>query len=193
MELGTWAEWAAALCGLAGAVVSIFALRTALAANATARQSGANAARFADETRHRERLRELSTVARQLQAWWVRWEDGAEAKYGVLVTNAGEGATVFRDVRIETLGNANVRGAKGHTAFTSLPPGAYVLTSTPLGSEQPWSDPEVARRDIAYKPLMKAQKYAVTCIRFEDPTKLAWTWTPERGLESGSAVAAQVG
>ncbi|GEC73864.1 MULTISPECIES: hypothetical protein [Microbacterium] len=183
LPFGSWFEGLGAVGAVAAALVSVFALRSALAANATADQTRRDAKSFADETRAREQSREHAGIARQLQAWWVVWAEGEDKRFGVFVTNAGEGATVFRDVRIETRGNSNVRSASGAIAFTSLPPGSYVLMSNAAGSEQPWGDPQVTRPDVAYEPLLKAQRYAVTCITFEDPMKQAWCWTPERGLE----------
>ncbi|MFF5624985.1 hypothetical protein [Microbacterium sp. MYb72] len=184
LEIGSWAELLSGVASVAAAFVSIFALRTALAANATAERTRSEAKVFADETRERERSRQHADVARQLQAWWVKWNEGAGDAYGVFVTNAGEGATVFRDIRIETRGNSIAKGEKGFITFTSLPPGSYVLVSNAYGSDHAWGEPQAVRADVTYEPLLKAQKYAVTCISFEDPTKQAWCWTPERGLES---------
>lgn len=172
----------AALGGLAAAVVSIFALRTALAANRTAEDTRREAKDSADATNAREVQRQLSTVACQLQAWWVVWFEDQTKRFGILVTNAGQGASVFRNVRIETTGNRNVRGRGGDITFTALPPGSYVIPSNSAGAEQPWGDPESAARDTRYEPLVKAQRYAVTRISFEDPTKSEWTWTPDDGL-----------
>lgn len=182
IPVGSWFEGLGAVGALIAALVSVFALKSALAANATAEQTRKDARRFAEETRARERSREYAGVARQLQAWWVTWDERGETRYGVFVTNAGEGATVFRDVRIEATGNANARDASDAIALTSLPPGSYVVMSTRAGSSRPWGDPEAARRDVGYRPLLKAQNYAVTSITFEDPMKRAWCWTPERGL-----------
>lgn len=192
MEIGSWAEIIAALGALAAAVVSVFALKTAIAANRTAEETREEARDVSEQTLRRETLRQHADVARQLQAWWVVWREDEEKKFGILVTNAGEGATVFRDVRVETTGNANAKGTRGHITFTSLPPGSYVLTSTSVGSDAPWSEPQIARSDVAYEPLVKAQKYSVTCIWFEDPTKRAWKWTPARGLETASAADTEV-
>ena len=183
IPLGSWFEGLGAVGALLAALVSVSALKSALAANATADQTRKDARRFAEETRERERARDFAGVARQLQAWWVFWEEGVETRYGIYVTNAGEGATVFRDVRIEARGNSNARDVNDAIALTSLPPGAYILVSNRVGSGQPWGDPEVARSDIDYLPLLKAHRYAVTSITFEDPMKRAWCWTPERGLE----------
>lgn len=184
LEIGTWAEAVAALGGLAAAVVSVFALRSALAANATAERTRQEAKEFADETRLQASLQQRAQIARQLQAWWVVWHEDGVKKFGVLVTNAGEGATVFRDVRIETRGNLNAKGSKGDITFTSLPPGTYVLLSNAAGSEQPWGDPQVTTAGVAYEPLVRAQKYAVTRLTFDDPMRMSWCWTPEDGLTS---------
>ena len=183
IPVGSWFEGLGAVGALVAALVSVFALKSALAANATADQTRKDARSFAEETRARERSREYAGVARQLQAWWVCWEEDGERRYGIYVTNAGEGATVFRDVRIEAIGNANARDASDAISLTSLPPGSYTLMSTRAGSSQPWGDPQAARSDVDYRPLLKAQNYAVTRITFEDPMKRAWCWTPERGLE----------
>lgn len=184
MEIGTWAELIAAAGGLAAAVVSVFALRTALAANRTAEDTRLEAKVHADATNLREEQRRLAAVARQLQAWWVIWHLGEEKRFGVLVTNAGEGATVFRNVRIETFGNALAKGRSGDINFTSLPPGSYVIPSNKRGADQAWGEPQSVASDTSYEPLVKAQKYAVTRISFEDPTKSCWSWTPEDGLVS---------
>ena len=183
-EIGTWAEAIAALGGLAAAVVSVFALRSALAANATAERTRQEAKEFADETRLQASLLQRAQIARQLQAWWVVWQEDTVKKFGVLVTNAGEGATVFRDVRIETRGNLNAKGSKGDITFTSLPPGRYVLLSNAAGAEQPWGDPQITSVGVSYEPLVKAQKYAVTRLTFDDPMRMSWCWTPEDGLTS---------
>lgn len=182
MEFGTLADVVAAVGGLAAAVVSVLALRTALAANRTAEHTRREAKDSADATSRREEQRRLATVARQLQAWWVIWNVGGEKLFGVLVTNAGEGATVFRNVRIETCGNALATGRSGDITFTSLPPGSYVIPSNKRGADQAWGDPQSVASDVSYEPLVKAQRYAVTRISFEDPTKSHWSWTPEDGL-----------
>lgn len=182
MEIGTWAELIAAVGGLAAAVVSVLALGTALAANRTAEHTRREAKDHADATSLREEQRRLAAVARQLQAWWVVWRVGEETRFGVLVTNAGEGATVFRNVRIETVGNALAIGRSGDITFTSLPPGSYVIPSNARGAEQAWGDPQSASSDMSCKPLVKAQRYAVTRISFEDPMRTQWSWTPEHGL-----------
>ncbi|MCK2025947.1 hypothetical protein KZC56_06505 [Microbacterium sp. SSW1-47] len=183
IPFGSWFEGLGAVGAIVAAGVSLGALRTARAANATADQARRDARTFADEARVREESREHASIARQLQAWWVVWHEGRKKCFGVYVTNAGQGATVFRGVRIETRGNSNARGAGGAITFTSLPPGSYVLRSTDAGSPKPWAEPEVARSALAYEPLLYAERYAVTSITFEDPMKQAWCWTPERGLE----------
>jgi hypothetical protein len=188
IPIGSWFDGLGAVGAIAAALVSVLALKSALAANATADRTRKDAKSFADETRTREQAREYAGVARQLQAWWVFWEEGDKKRYGIYVTNAGEGATVFRDVRIEARGNATARDASDAIVLTSLPPGAYIVMSTYAGSSQPWGDPEVARTDVRYQPLLKAQSYAVTTITFEDPMKRAWCWTPERGLEPRASV-----
>jgi len=184
MQIGSLADIIAALGGVGAALVSVLALRTALAANRTAERTRAEAKSFADESNAREQRRQLATVAKQLQAWWVVWTDG-QKRFGILVTNAGEGATVFRNVRIETVGNANVHGSRGHITFTSLPPGSYVIPSNAAGSEKPWADTEVVSRAVVYEPLVKARNYSVTKISFEDPMREKWIWTPEDGLIPG--------
>lgn len=181
--IGSWAEIVAAFAALAGAFVSVLALKTAMAARQTADRAREDANEFAADARDRETRRQDAEVAGQLQAWWVCWQEDEELCFGILVTNAGQGATVFRDVRIEASGNANARGSRGAIRFTALPPGAYVVQSTAAGSDKPWSEPQPARGDVTYEPLMKAQRYAVTSITFEDPTTRAWRWTPQAGLE----------
>lgn len=187
MEIGSWAEVLGALGAICAAVVSVLALRTALAANRTAEHTRREAKEHADEMSSRDELRERAAVARQLQAWWVVWwPDGADGvkRFGIRVSNAGEGATVFRNVRIETCGNALAKGTRGDITFTTLPPGSYIIPSNPSGSERAWGDPEIAVPNRIYEPLIKAQKYAVTRISFEDPIRAAWEWTPEDGLLS---------
>lgn len=189
MEIGSVAEVVAAVGGLAATVVSILALVTAVAANRTAENTRREAKAYADETIAREKLRQHTEVARQLQAWWVVWHGEKGKRFGILVTNAGEGATVFRNVRIETQGNVNVKGSRGDIAFTSLPPGSYVIPSNAAGAEQPWGDLELATPEVKYEPLVKARNYVVTRITFEDPVKSQWTWTPEDGLGSATMTA----
>ncbi|MBN7793840.1 hypothetical protein [Microbacterium esteraromaticum] len=186
MDFGSWAEIVAAVGGIAAAVVSIFALKTALAANRTAEHTRREAKDAADARNAREEQSQLAAVASQLQAWWVMWRNGEATRFGVLVTNAGDGATVFRNVRVETAGNRNARGRGGDITFTSLPPGSYVIPSNAAGADKPWGGPETVERDTRYEPLVKAHRYAVTRISFEDPTKAEWTWTPEMGLVGSS-------
>ena len=83
MEIGSVAEVVAAVGGLAAAVVSILALVTAVAANRTAENTRREAKAYADETIAREKLRQHTEVARQLQAWWVVWHGEKGKRFGM--------------------------------------------------------------------------------------------------------------
>lgn len=183
LEIGSWAELVAAGGALAAAVVSVLALRTALVANGTANDTKRQAKELADAAHARDTRTQRADIARQLQAWWVMWHpEGMSTRYGVMVTNAGHGATVFRNVRVKTHGNANVTSRRDQISFTSLPPGTYVLESNAAGAEKPWSDPRTANPGTTYEPLIKAQRYTVDEIAFEDPMRMSWCWTPAAGL-----------
>lgn len=186
MEIGTWAELIAAAGGLAAAGISVLALRSALAANRTAESTRFEAKAYADATNRREERRQRAEVASQLQAWWVMWGPNDAHQYGVLVTNAGAGATVFRNVRIETCGNDNVRSSRDDITFASLPPGSYLVPSNWRGAPRPWGELQSASAEVVYEPLVKALSHSVTRISFEDPTKTHWSWTPEDGLTSSA-------
>lgn len=187
LEIGSWAEVLGAIGALAAAVLSIAAIRAAQAANKTAEGAREEALRTAGATQEREERSQLAEVARQLQAWWVVWSAGGETHYGVLVTNAGQGATVFQDVRIETRGNFNARGPAGAITLTSLPPGTFVFESMASGSGKAWGDADFADAQTQYRPLLKAQSHAVECITFRDPLNRRWRWTPAAGLEQVEA------
>lgn len=187
LEIGSWAEVLGAIGALAAAVLSIAAIRAAQAANKTADAAREEALRAASDTQEREERRQLAEVARQLQAWWVTWTGDAGNCFGVLVTNAGQGATMFHDVRIETRGNFNARGPAGAITLTSLPPGTFVFESMAAGATKAWGDADFADAQTAYRPLLKAQSHAVESITFRDPLNRKWRWTPAAGLEQVEA------
>lgn len=176
VDLGSLAEWAGAVAASFAAGFGWGALRLAKHANNTAEESLA-----------RQLLRERSGVARQLQAWWVTWTDDSHGRdcYGVLVSNGGDGTTVFRSVEVETTGNslATARGAQGSIKIETLPPGAYLVQSpprTPGGA--PWMEPQTVVDIRDFRPLLRARQWGVTRIGFTDPVGTRWEWTPSASL-----------
>lgn len=122
-------------------------------------------------------------MASQLQAWWVTWNDGTADHYGVIVNNGGDGATVFREVEIETRGNARASTTAPDRliTFETLPPGAYIVESPPKNSHSKavWSRKQPVSSLDGYSPLLDARAWSIERIAFTDSTGARWVWTPK--------------
>ena len=172
-EAGYWADFAGALGAVVVALASVIAIVVAVKANQTARAA-----------LERDILRERSLVARQLQAWWVKWDDTAGESFGVVVSNAGDGATVFRSVEVRAIGNSVAsRFPDPSIRFETLPPGTYLMQSPQArGATAPWIAKGAIQGTGGLTPLLNAKKWNVTRIAFTDPVGTAWEWTSDRYL-----------
>ncbi len=178
IEFGTWAEWAGAVAGGVGTVLSIFALRFAKQANSLARETNDAALRRAQERDARERALELRTAAANLQAWWVikKPVPGGKEEWGIMITNSSPGSAVFRNVSVEAQADgANFAGLT--KPFECLPPGQYFIP------DKKNCFPQAIDPKCKYEPVTRSPRYVVEKLQYTDPLGQQWIWTSNAGLE----------
>lgn len=193
-DLGSWAEWAAALASVISVAIAIIALKYARDANKTAddsmREASAATARAQQreaerdqrdsqreaERDQREKQRDRRRVAGNLQAWWAadtRSTDKGE--WGIVLSNDGAATSVFRDVKITTTAN-------GHESIIDVrvvPPGRFFINNQ---TPDRWGLPRWAPPSEHLDPIMKSAKHTVDRISFTDPLGDCWEWTAAGGL-----------
>lgn len=181
-DVGSWAEWAAAVASVISVVIAIVALKSAQAANRTAEKSVRDADRAAkeaqqreDERDQREKQRDRRRVAGNLQAWWAADMRSDKPVWGVVLSNDGAATSVFRDVTITTTAN----GHDSTVEVRVVPPGRFFI-----GQQAPdkWSLPRSAPSSEHLDPIMKSAKHTVDQILFTDPLGDCWQWTAAEGL-----------
>lgn len=162
IQFGSVAELIAAAAALASTVLTIFALRIALAANATADKAQR-------ETGEREQARDRRAVAGTLQAWWAV----VDQTWGVVVANSGPTPAVFHDVQITVTGNALTTQP---ISIACLPPGLFFVEST-----APWQFPTATTLEQT-TAVTRSTKHDIQRIEFTDPIGTRWAWTAPDGL-----------
>lgn len=149
------AEWIAAVAAIVGTALSVVALVFANRANRTAdemRRDEADRSRLAREDAER-RAQELDAqrMASALQAWWAARPADAESekpRWGIVISNQGPEAAVFRSVRIDTWRYASrlqpPRAVEGTLTLPAVPPGTFFVESLQYASAE-WDTPPGAR------------------------------------------------
>lgn len=187
LAVGTWAEWVAAFAAIAGTVLSIFALKFALAANQTAEQTrkeakDATEASAARESARdtRDRYRERRELAGNITAWWAADRDEEARRYGVVVSNQSAVNAVFHNVDVR------VKSSKGdeHTVHLNvLPPGHFFVQQTFENGRATLSKiPLPVRASDVLDPFTVARDRSIVWIEYADGLGKHWKWSPANGL-----------
>lgn len=179
MELGSLADWVAAVAAAFAAWFGVQALKTSREANATAEQAREDAQAQAEREQARELERDRRAVAGSLQAWWVTDQSSEKARWGVILSNASPVPSVFHDVELEVKGNKKSSQIRVATA----PPGQYFIESN-KESANAWEFPRAVADPTALTPLAKSSTHTVTRITFTDQLGTRWCWTAKSGLEA---------
>lgn len=205
LDLGTWADWVAAVAATAGTVLSIFAIKFALAANRTAertRQEAKDAsdasavrererddrdrerarqARMRDEERDaRERDRERRELAGSLTAWWAADREAEGRRYGVVVSNRSTTNAVFHDVDVRVSG---FRGTEHSIHMNVVPPGQFFVQQGQSNGRSTLAKiPLPVRPSEVLDPFTVANDRSVVAIEYADSLGTRWRWTPSGGL-----------
>ncbi len=205
LDPGTLAEWVAAVAATAGTVLSIFALKFALAANRTAEQtrvetktaSDAAAQRESDrdtqdherDQRDRDRdqnrdardwERERRDLAGSVAAWWAADREENERRYGVVISNQSTVNAVFHEVVVR------LKGRNDETLEVNmkvLPPGQFFVQQSVKNGRGILSRiPVPVRATDVLDPFTVARDRSVDEITYVDGLGSRWSWSPTGGL-----------
>lgn len=205
LEPGTLADWVAALAATTGTVLSIFAIKFALAANRTAEQtrrdakdaSDSSALRESDrdaqdlerdkrdhqrerERDARDRDRERRELAGSVAAWWAADRDANDRRYGVVVSNQSTVNAVFHDVNVRVTGP---KGCEHLVHLNVLPPGRFfVQQKFENGLAVLERIPLPVRPADVLDPFTVARDRSVLEIKYADGLGSQWSWSPSGGL-----------
>lgn len=201
LDLGSWADWTGAIAALAGTVLSIFAIKFALAANVTAekvRQETKEATEQShaierarddfdrerdarDKARDaRDRDRERRELAGSVAAWWVLLHSNGGEKYGVVVSNQSTTNAVFYDVEV---GARCFSQSEQVIRMNVLPPGKYFVPQKKTeGKTQLERIPLTIQEGDFLEAFTAAKDRAIDWIRFSDGLGARWQWRSGEGL-----------
>lgn len=187
LEPGTLADWVAALAAVLGCILSIFALRVALAANRTADETRQEAVASARDSATREaqrdevdRARDRRQLAGSVASWWAADRDESGRRYGVVVSNQSPTSAVFYDVEVHVAGP----GENTHIIrMKVLPPGQFFVQNRGLALQSSWDGiPRPVREADVLDPFTVAGDRSITRLEYADGLGTRWRWTPGEGL-----------
>lgn len=187
LEPGSIADWVAALAAVLGCILSIFALRVALAANRTADETRQAAVVAARDSATREaqrdevdRARDRRQLAGSVASWWAADREENGRRYGVVVSNQSPTSAVFYDVEVQVAGPG---GATHTIRMKVLPPGRFFVQKKGLAQQSSWDGiPLPVREADVLDPFTVAGDRSITVLQYSDGLGTRWQWTPGAGL-----------
>lgn len=187
------ADWVAAVAAVLGCVLSIFALRVALAANRTADQTRQETVAAARTSAAREaqrdevdRARDRRQLAGSVASWWAAGRDENGRRYGVVVSNQSPTSAVFYDVQVHVAGP----GEGTHVIrMKVLPPGQFFVQNKGLALQSSWDGiPRPVQEADVLDPFTVAGDRSITQLEYADGLGTRWQWSPGGGLTELSAI-----
>lgn len=172
LDPGTAADWTAAIAALAGTVLSILALKVALAANRTADNARREAKESSDSSAKREAEHAKRALAGSVASWWAADREEEKRRYGVVVSNQSTTNAVFHNVNVMVTGpyskNETIR-------MVVLPPGKFFV-------QQGENIPLPVLPSDVLDPFTVAHDRSINSIEYDDGLGTRWRWTPTTGL-----------
>lgn len=145
-------------------------------------QSAAEQAeQHAREAALREERRDQRRIASNMQAWWVKENNGAHVRWGVVLSNTGPDNSVFHNICLKLTSNS----IPLEHEVKILPPGTYFLESSRGPSGEPSLNYPQSIIDLRhFQPLLNSRKHAIEEISFVDQVGQEWRWIRGKGLSA---------
>lgn len=194
MDIGSLAEWAGALSGLAALLVAVQANRQSRKSEKYARETESLSVELNRQIReeqrqtelamhkreqerdHRDMERDRRLIAGGLQAWWAyRDQQDTCQQWGLVVSNEGSQVSIFYNVQIDV---EVQRITTRPLCIKVLPPGRYFAINR---FEQGWELPEECGPSQTHA-LLSSTRHQVVRISFQDSLGKRWVWNPQEGL-----------
>ncbi|MBF4552070.1 hypothetical protein ITJ61_17595 [Pseudoclavibacter sp. VKM Ac-2888] len=186
-------------------MLSIFAIKFALAANRTAEMARQETKDASDKSHAmerdrdardqerdvrnyareqardaRDRDRERRELAGSVAAWWAASYSELEPRYGIVVSNQSTTNAVFFDVEVRA---KCFKDQEQSLRMKVLPPGRFFVQQSKInGKIQLERIPHPVQEDDALEPFTVAGDRSVEEIRYSDGLGARWQWSSGAGL-----------